>query len=58
MENTFDIANAAVINVLEDIQDEIETLARIYDSHDLFGICYGKFAQKIIDYIDAKMPRD
>ena len=57
MNNTFDIANAALQNVLSDLQDEIRTIAKIYDSRDLFGIAYGKFAEIIINRIEEKMPR-
>lgn len=58
MKDTFEYANAAIINILEDLEDEIKTIAEIYDSKDLFGIAYGKFAQIIINRIDEKMPRD
>lgn len=58
MENTFDVTNAAVINVLEDVQNEIMELARVYDSRDLFGIAYKRFSEKIVDMIDTKKPRD
>ena len=54
MENTFDITNVIVQGILEDIQLEIKAIAEVYDSHDLFGIAYGKFAEKIIDIIDKK----
>jgi len=45
-------AQAVLESVLEQIKDEIKELARVYDSRDLFGIAYGKFAEKIIDVID------
>ena len=35
--------------VLEQIRSEIRAIAEIYDSRDLFGIAYGKFADKIIE---------
>ena len=54
MKETFDITNATVKNILEDIQLEIRAIAKVYDSHDLFGIAYGRFAEKIIDIIDDK----
>ena len=49
---TFSIAQATVESVLRDIQDEIRTIANIYDSKDLFGIAYCKFSDKIIAVID------
>lgn len=52
MEKTFEIADAAIKNVLENIQKEIETIAKVYDSRDLFGIAYGKFAKIIIDMVE------
>ena len=45
MENT----QAIIEGVLEQIKNEIKTIAEIYDSRDLFGIAYGKFADKIIE---------
>jgi hypothetical protein len=45
-------AQAVLESVLEQIKDEIKELARVYDSRDLFGIAYEKFAEKIIDVID------
>jgi len=52
MKDTMDIAQATVDNVLRNIQDDIREIARIYDSRDLFGIAYGKFAEKINDVIE------
>ena len=43
---------AIIEGVLEHIKTEIKTLAEIYDSRDLFGIAYGKFAEKVNDIID------
>ena len=43
---------AVVEGVLEQIKNEIKVIADIYDSRDLFGIAYGKFADKIIEEID------
>ena len=45
MENT----QAVLEGVLEQIKSEIKDLADMYDSRDLFGIAYGKFADKIIE---------
>lgn len=52
MKDTMDIAQATVDNVLRTIQEEIRTIAHIYDSRDLFGIAYSKFSEKIIDMIE------
>ena len=52
MKDTMDIAQAAIENVLRNVQEEIKELARVYDSRDLFGIAYGKFAEKINSVID------
>lgn len=52
MEKTFEIADAAIKNILDNIQDEIRTIAEIYDSRDLFGIAYGKFADIIINMVE------
>ena len=49
---TIDFNDAAIKNILENIQKEIKVLAEIYDSRDLFGIAYGKFSEKIIDLIE------
>ena len=46
------IAQATVESVLRSIEDEIRTIAHIYDSKDLFGIAYSKFSEKIIEVID------
>lgn len=47
---------AIIEGVLEQIKTEIRTIAEIYDSRDLFGIAYGKFADKIIkDTIEKYM---
>ena len=40
---------AVVEGVLEKIKGDIRELAEIYDSRDLYGIAYGKFADKIIE---------
>ena len=48
----FRIAQATVTGVLNEIKDEIKVLADIYDSRDLFGIAYMRFAEKINDIID------
>lgn len=48
----FDMTQAALENILENLKDEIKEIARVYDSRDLFGIAYGRFAEKIIDIID------
>ena len=47
-----DINQAMIEGVLCQIKEEIKKLAEIYDSKDLFGIAYGKFADKIIEEID------
>ena len=49
MKDTFDITQAVLEGVLADIRNEIKEMAQIYDSRDLFGISYGKFAEKIIE---------
>ena len=49
---TIDFNDAAIKNILDEIQKEIKTLAEIYDSRDLFGIAYGKFSEKIINIIE------
>lgn len=52
MKETFDVTYATVVSVLTDIKSEVKELARIYDSKDLFGIAYGKFADLVNDIID------
>lgn len=47
-----DINQVMIEGVLNKIKEDIETLAEIYDSRDLFGIAYRKFADKIIEEID------
>ena len=49
MKDTFTITQAVLEGILEDIRTEIKEMARIYDSKDLFGVAYGKFADKIIE---------
>jgi len=49
MNDTFTITQAVLEGILEDIRTEIKEMARIYDSKDLFGVAYGKFADKIIE---------
>lgn len=48
----FELTQAALENVLENIKKEVQEIAWVYDSRDLFGIAYGRFAEKIIDIID------
>lgn len=52
MKKTFDVTQAAIEAILKDIQNEVLVIAKIYDSRDLFGIAYGKFAEKINDMIE------
>lgn len=52
MKETMDFAYATVVGVLRELQKEVEELARVYDSHDYFGIAYGKFAEKINQIIE------
>jgi len=49
MKETFDMMQAALEGILMDVKSEIKELAEVYDSKDLFGIAYGKFADKIIE---------
>ena len=49
MKETFDMMQAALEGILTDVKAEIKELAEVYDSRDLFGIAYGKFADKIIE---------
>lgn len=49
MKDTFDMMQAALEGILMDVKSEIKELAEVYDSRDLFGIAYGKFADKIIE---------
>ena len=49
MKDTFDMMQAALEGILTDVKNEIKELAEVYDSKDLFGIAYGKFADKIIE---------
>ena len=44
-----EIAQAVLISVLGQIKKDIKELAKIYDTRDLFGIAYEKFADKIIE---------
>ena len=52
MKENMDIAYATLVSVLTDIKGEVDELAKIYDSRDLFGICYGKFADLVNGIID------
>ena len=52
MKKTFDITQAAIECVLRDIQKEVSILGEVYDSRDLFGIAYVKFAEKINNMIE------
>ena len=49
MNDTFDMLQAALEGILTDVKSEIKELAEVYDSRDLFGVAYGKFADKIIE---------
>ena len=49
MNDTFDMLQAALESILTDVKSEIKELAEVYDSRDLFGVAYGKFADKIIE---------
>lgn len=49
MKEKFDMMQAALEGILMDVKSEIKELAEVYDSRDLFGIAYGKFADKIIE---------
>lgn len=57
MKETFDVTYATVVSVLTDIKDEVTELARIYDSKDLFGIAYGKFADLVNNIIDEHIEK-
>lgn len=49
MKETYDLLQAALEGILTDIKNEIKEVADIYDSHDIYGVAYGKFANKIIE---------
>lgn len=52
MKDTMDFAYATVVGVLKEIQNEVTTLAHVYDSRDYFGVAYGKFAEKVNGIIE------
>ncbi len=49
MKETYDLLQAALEGILTDVKNEIKEVAKIYDSHDIYGVAYGKFANKIIE---------
>ena len=49
MKETYELMQAALEGILTDVKNEIKEIAEVYDSRDLFGIAYGKFADKIIE---------